>query len=94
LGYGSPAGYLPLRRAIASYLTIARGMRCDEDQVIVVSGAQQALSLAVRALAEPGDSVLLEDPGYFGAQTAFDASSVKLLPVPIDQRRPDCARHA
>ncbi len=85
LGYGSPAGYLPLRRAIASYLTIARGMRCHEDQVIVVSGAQQALSLAIRALAEPGDSVLLEDPGYFGAQAAFDASSVKLLPVPIDQ---------
>jgi GntR family transcriptional regulator/MocR family aminotransferase len=85
LGYGSPVGYLPLRRAIASYLTIARGMRCDEDQVIVVSGAQQAFGLAVRALAEPGDSVLLEDPGYFGAQTAFDASSVKLLPVPIDQ---------
>lgn len=84
LGYGNAAGYLPLRKAIATYLMAARGVRCQLEQVIVVAGAQQAFSLAIDALLDAGDTVLLEDPGYVGAQVAFEAAPVKLLPVPVD----------
>ena len=84
LGYGSTAGYKPLRKAIASYLTVARGVRCDPEQVLVVSGAQQAFDLTTRLLLDPGDSVLLEEPGYRGAHAVFEAASAKLIPVPVD----------
>jgi len=41
----------------------ARGVRCDAEQIIVTSGAQQALDLTSRLLLDPGDSAWLEDPG-------------------------------
>ena len=64
-------GYGPLRQAIADYLSASRGVRCDSSQVIVVSGAQQALDLLARFLLKRGDPVWMEDPGYFGATIAF-----------------------
>src|SRR5437016_4208859 len=42
LTYGDPAGYLPLRKAIAEYLRAARGVRATADQIIVTAGSQQA----------------------------------------------------
>jgi GntR family transcriptional regulator/MocR family aminotransferase len=54
-GYASPAGYLPLREALADYLRRARGIVCDADQIVVVNGTQQALDLAARVLVDPGD---------------------------------------
>ena len=64
-------GYRPLREAIAGYLAAHRGVRCCADQVIVVSGAQQALDLLARLLLKKGEPVWMEDPGYFGATIAF-----------------------
>ena len=63
LPYTDPAGYKPLRQAIAEYITAVRAVRCDPEQIIVVSGAQQALDLATRLLLDPGDEVWMEDPG-------------------------------
>src|SRR5207302_10886317 len=48
LGPGDPAGYGPLREAIASYLHDARAVRCRPEQVVVTAGSQQALDLAAR----------------------------------------------
>jgi len=84
LAYGEPAGYPPLREAIAAYLGASRGVRCITDQVIVVSGSQQALELAARLLLDPGDRVWLEDPGYRGARGAIAAAGARLVPVPVD----------
>jgi len=64
---GNAAGFEPLRRAIAEYLGAARGVKCDAGQVIVTSGAQQALDLTARLLLEPGDSAWVEDPCYPGS---------------------------
>lgn len=50
LGYGEPAGYHPLREAIAAHLQSARGVRCDAEQIIITSGAQHALNLAAKIL--------------------------------------------
>ena len=85
LGYGDPAGYWPLRREISAHLATARAVRCDPEQVIVVSGSQQALDLASRVLLDPGDAVWVEDPGYMGARGALVGSGARLAPVPVDE---------
>jgi GntR family transcriptional regulator/MocR family aminotransferase len=85
LGYGDPAGHLPLREAIASYLGAARAVRCRPEQVIVVAGTQQAIDLAARVLLDPGDSVWVEDYGYLAARAALTAAEARLVPVPVDE---------
>lgn len=84
LGYGDPAGYRPLRQAIADYLGRTRGIGVSSEQIIVVSGSQQALDVAARALFDPGDHVLVEDPGYLGARAALTAAGAVLRPVSVD----------
>lgn len=92
LAYGSASGYEPLRKAISSYLALARGVRCAPEQVIVVSGAQQALDLIARLLLNPGDSVVLEEPGYRGAHVAFQAAAANIVPVPVDEEGLDTSQ--
>jgi GntR family transcriptional regulator/MocR family aminotransferase len=84
LGYGDAAGYGPLRDQIAAYVKASRAVRCEPEQMIVVSGSQQGLDLAARVLVDPGESVWLEDPGYLGARAAFHSIGAKLVPVPVD----------
>jgi len=84
LGYDEPTGEPALRRAIAAYLAAARGVNADEDQVIIVSGAQAGLDLTARLLLDPGDGIIVEDPGYLGARAAFLGSGANLIPVPAD----------
>jgi len=79
-------GYRPLRQAIADYLAASRGVRCGADQVAVVSGVQQGIDLLARLLLKPGDSVWMEDPGYFGATIALENSGAHLIPVPVDEQ--------
>jgi GntR family transcriptional regulator/MocR family aminotransferase len=86
-----PAGYLPLREAIAAHLSVTRGVRCTPDQIIMTSGEQGALDLAVRALINPGDAVWIEDPGYIGARGALLAAEAWLIPVPVDVQGIDVA---
>ena len=59
-----PAGFRPLREAIADYLSSARAVGCRPQQVIITSGTAQALDLASRVLIDPGDPVWVEEPGY------------------------------
>lgn len=84
LGYGDPAGYEPLRAEISAYLGAARAVRCSWEQVIVVSGSQQALDLVARVLLDPGDAAWIEDPGYMGARGALAGAGARLVPVPVD----------
>lgn len=79
-----PAGYLPLREAVAAYLRTSRGVRCEAAQVVIVSGAQEALDLVARLTLEPGQRVAVEDPGYGGAALLFEAAGATLVPVPVD----------
>ena len=82
--YGDQQGLAQLREAIASYLSLSRGVDCDADQVIVLTSSQQALVLISMMLLDAGDRVWMEEPGYRGAQTAFSAAGAKLVPVPVD----------
>ena len=89
LGYGDPRGYLPLRRAIAQYLRSARGVSCDEEQIVICSGSQQAIDLAARVLLDEGDQAWVEDPGYVVAQASLRANGIGLVPVPVDSQGMD-----
>lgn len=84
--YGSAAGYRPLRDTIANYVQLARGVRCDSEQVIIVAGSQQGLDLVARVLLDPGDSAWIEDPCYRGAYGALLGAGAKLVPVPVDEQ--------
>jgi GntR family transcriptional regulator/MocR family aminotransferase len=84
LNDNDPRGYRPLREAIAHYLGSSRGIGCTADQIVIVSGVQQALDLLARLLLKPGAKVWMEDPGYFGARIAFENAGAKIIPVPVD----------
>jgi len=77
-------GYRPLRVAISEHVAKMRGVRCEPDQVLIVGGAQQALYLCAHVLADPGDAIWMEDPGYPRARWAFRSAGLRLVPVPID----------
>src|SRR3712207_7695598 len=66
------------------YLGSSRGVRCSADQVVIVSGVQQALDLLARLLLKPEDPVWVEDPAYVGATMAFSNVGAKVVPVPVD----------
>jgi GntR family transcriptional regulator / MocR family aminotransferase len=85
MGYGDPAGYVPLREQIAEYLRTARAVRCEASQVLVVSSSLAALRIASAALIAPGTSVAVEEPGYPGARTALEAAGANLAHIPVDE---------
>ncbi len=84
--YQPPAGYYPLREAIAAQVGVTRGVRCTPEQVIMTAGSQGALDLAARTLLSPGEAAWLENPGYFGARGALLAAGARLVPVPVDEQ--------
>jgi len=84
VSYSNSAGYLPLRIAIASYLSTTRGVQCVPEQLIITSGSQHALEIVTRTLIEPGDGAWIEDPGFLGARAALTAARARVIPVPVD----------
>jgi GntR family transcriptional regulator/MocR family aminotransferase len=84
LAYGDPAGYLPLREAIAAYLRTARAVDCDAGQVIILSGSQMSLRVAAMALTTQDSIVGMEEPGYWGAHHALSVGNGSIAPIPVD----------
>jgi GntR family transcriptional regulator/MocR family aminotransferase len=68
LDYGAPEGVEALRTELADYLHRARAVNCSPEQILIVSGSQQAIDLTVRVLIDRGDRVALENPHYFPAR--------------------------
>ncbi len=77
-------GYRPLREAVADYLVTSRGVRCSPDQVVIITGLQEALDLASRVFIDPGDRVGLENPGYGGAARVFEAHGATIAGLRVD----------
>lgn len=86
LMYSNTGGYPPLRKALADYLGEYRGVRCTSEQIVIVSGVQQALGLLGMLLLDPGDPVWVENPGYLGVKSALRGSSARLYSVPVDDQ--------
>src|ERR1700691_309639 len=84
LDYGDAMGSKDLREAIAAYLRTARGVRCEAQQIMVVSGSQQALDISARVFFNPGSRVWMEEPGYRLARNVFAINGCQIVPVPVD----------
>ena len=62
-----------------------RGVSTDPEEVMVVSGSQQGIDILARVLLDPGDVVIVEDPSYFPAITAFRAVGARVIGIPLDE---------
>jgi GntR family transcriptional regulator / MocR family aminotransferase len=84
LGYGDSAGMPALRQAIAQYVRVSRGVRCQAEQVFVTDGTQSSLDICARFFADEGERAWIENPGYLGARVAFTAAGLQLEPMSVD----------
>ena len=82
--YPDPQGLIVLRRQVCDYLARRRGIVCAPEDVLIVSGTQQAFALAASVLLDDGDAVLLEDPHYRGARQVFQTHGARVLGCRVD----------
>lgn len=90
LGYGEPAGEWQLRELIATYLRSSRGLDCKAEQIMITSGAQQAISLCAQLLLAPGDTVAVENPGYRAAGNALAITGAYVAGMAVDAEGMRC----
>lgn len=91
LGYGPPQGYLPLRVSMADALQRLGIPAHPEQNLLLTAGVTHAVDLVLRALTQPGDCVLVEDPAWFLVFGRLAAAGVRVLGVPRGPDGPDVA---
>ena len=84
LEYGNPCGLDRLREVLAVYLRTSRGVRCDVEQLMIVSGSQQALDVTTRVLLDARTPVWVEEPGYWLVSHVLASAECEAIPVPVD----------
>ncbi|HHX77651.1 MAG TPA: aminotransferase class I/II-fold pyridoxal phosphate-dependent enzyme, partial [Firmicutes bacterium] len=85
LQYGPTEGQGELRRYLAAKMTREGIALSDEDNILITNGSQQGLDLLSKVLLNPGDLVIVEEPGYVGGLGAINNYQGSFLPVPVDQ---------
>ncbi|PFG56419.1 DNA-binding transcriptional MocR family regulator [Vibrio sp. ES.051] len=78
-----PPGFEALRRLIAQRY-IQRGNSLSHDDVVITSGALEALNLSLQAVTQPGDTVVIESPTFYGALQAVERLGLKVIEIPVD----------
>ena len=86
--YGAPLGLPPLRQLIARRMG-DRGIEASPDQIMLTESGTQAIDLLCRFLAEPGDTVLVDDPCYFNFHALLRAHRARIIGVPYTPAGPD-----
>ena len=84
LRYGHKQGEESLRLELAKYIRNARGVKCMTDQIFLTSGTQMSLDLICKLLRHDHKRIAIEDPGYIGGRTIFDANNFKINPIQLD----------
>lgn len=82
--YPDPRGDPELRKEIAAYLGLARGIRCNPSQVLITGGFSGALGLATRALHLGSMRAWIEDPGFPLTRTALSLAGIAVTAIPVD----------
>jgi GntR family transcriptional regulator / MocR family aminotransferase len=83
--YPDPVGFRPLRRAISERVARRRGIVCTEEDILIVAGTQQAVTLAARVILDEGDPVVIEDPSYQYVADTLTAHGADLKFVATDE---------
>ena len=90
LAYGAPQGYLPLRQQISLKLSAVE-IPAEPEQIVTTAGVTHAIDLAARHFLEPGDAVLVDDPGWFVMFARFAMLGARVIGVPRAADGPDLA---
>ncbi len=91
LRYGDPAGDAGLRQALSRRLGGELGIAAAPEQIVTTLGATHALDLVSRTLLQPGDAVLVDEPGWAVEFARLTRQGMRLLPVPRGPDGPDLA---
>ncbi|UPG85970.1 PLP-dependent aminotransferase family protein [Luteibacter aegosomatis] len=86
-------GAVALRRAVAGYLAIERSIEVDPDDILIVSGAQQARDLIARVLLDEGDAVGVEEPCHWSVRHTYEAAGARVVPCGVGAQGMDIDRH-
>ena len=78
-------GHPELQREVARTVGLSRSVVAGPEDVVLTGGAQQALDVVSRALVEPGDVVVVEDPAYTAAVRLFASHGARVVGVPVDE---------
>ncbi|GAB3447277.1 PLP-dependent aminotransferase family protein [Phycicoccus ginsengisoli] len=78
-------GHPELQRQVARHVGQSRSVVAGPDDVVLTGGAQQGLDVVTRALVDPGDVVVVEDPGYTAAVRLFASHGATVVGVPVDE---------
>lgn len=85
LSFSDSSGIEVLKKNIANYLNLVRGIKCDHHQVIIVSGSLQSLYLIGNAILNPNDTIVMENPTFPNVQSIFRSLDANITPVPLDE---------
>lgn len=78
-------GYSPLRHTIQKQMAAAAGIKTNADQILITSGAQQAIFLITQCLLAPGDAIAIESPSYFYSLSLFQSAGLRIFALPMDE---------
>ncbi|MFY9241479.1 MAG: PLP-dependent aminotransferase family protein [Polaribacter sp.] len=84
LSYERSTGIDPLKKSISNYLNVSRNIKCDYNQIMVVSGSLQSLYLIGSVMVDKGDNIILENPAFPNVHSLFRSLQANLLPVSLD----------
>lgn len=84
LQYGATQGYAPLRKELIEFVKNV-GLSIEQDNLLVLSGSQQGINLAAKAMLDPGDKVIVESPSYLAALQIFKTYQAEFIVVPSDE---------
>lgn len=80
------AGYRPLKKTIQQRLLKEQHIHATPEQILITSGAQQALFIITQCLLRPGDAIAIESPSYFYALPLFQSAGLRILALPMDNQ--------
>ena len=92
LALPNPFGWYPLRGAIANHLSAWRGLNCRPEQVLITSGAWEALEINFCGILRGDRNVAIEGPGWLTVREVLGATKTKMFPIRIDKKGFDAGR--
>lgn len=84
LQYGVSEGYTPLRQTIRERMLSKYATGTEEDDVLIVTGAQQGMELTTKCFVNEGDSIICESPSFIGSLNSFRSYRANLIGVPME----------